>query len=398
MIKKSSTISNPPPQDSPTKVALLEEHRPPTTETGQTKEKCITEERMTLIKERAMQLLTRRIQRCVALQRENANSCSQQQMDQKDHVASPATNARFLQLQAKNDKLKAQVLQSKDRVDKIKKLHTENEKLADEMNKTMCDTVAINMQKGERIRELEERNKKLAKENTDMRTRHRDNAQLIYSLGKSDFDKDQLINNFRKSDMTNEAKMKEQKELIRQLRGMNKSQISAVEAKIQLLQEMVESQKAMRLELREENDRLKVRRVRDSQLINTMKTSERAQKREIAKVRGQMDAMMDAIYILVTQGSAETDEQEEEQVLEEELLDQDDLSTVGPTEEITCPLTREVFVEPVIDYEGNTYEKDAILEWLKTHPTSPITRSRLREDQLIPNRVLKNLILALAYD
>lgn len=199
-----------------------------------------------------------------------------------------------------------------------------------------------------------------------------------------------------------ETKLKEQHKHIEHLQGVSKSQIAAVEVKIQQLQEMVESQKEMALKLRKENDRLKVRRFNDKHVIHSMKAAEQSHRQEVAKVRSQMDAMMDAIFLLITHGSAENDEEEElvdDEYFEEELVDDDDdTSTVGPTEEITCPLTREVFIEPVIDYEGNTYEKDAILEWLKTNETSPITRNELTEDQLVSNRVLKNLISALAYD
>ena len=53
-----------------------------------------------------------------------------------------------------------------------------------------------------------------------------------------------------------------------------------------------------------------------------------------------------------------------------------------------CPITNEVIREPVIDYEGNTYEKSAILKWLNINNTSPITRNPLRSDQLVPNRAL----------
>ena len=57
-----------------------------------------------------------------------------------------------------------------------------------------------------------------------------------------------------------------------------------------------------------------------------------------------------------------------------------------------CPITNEPFVDPVMDHEGNTYEKKAILEWLQRNSTSPITRNPLTIDQLVPNRALKNLI------
>ncbi|CAJ1955833.1 unnamed protein product [Cylindrotheca closterium] len=57
-----------------------------------------------------------------------------------------------------------------------------------------------------------------------------------------------------------------------------------------------------------------------------------------------------------------------------------------------CPITNEPFVDPVVDHEGNTYEKKAIEEWLEQNSTSPITRNPLTLDQLLPNRALKNLI------
>jgi hypothetical protein len=75
------------------------------------------------------------------------------------------------------------------------------------------------------------------------------------------------------------------------------------------------------------------------------------------------------------------------------LIKQSSMKT--PTDESwpTCPLTGAPFVEPVIDYEGNTYEKEAILEWLKNNSTSPITRNPLSPDQLFPNRALKDAII-----
>ncbi len=53
-----------------------------------------------------------------------------------------------------------------------------------------------------------------------------------------------------------------------------------------------------------------------------------------------------------------------------------------------CPITQDIMKEPVIDREGNTYEKSAILEWLKTNNNSPITRNVISASELIPNRAL----------
>ncbi len=42
-----------------------------------------------------------------------------------------------------------------------------------------------------------------------------------------------------------------------------------------------------------------------------------------------------------------------------------------------CPITLQIFQEPVVASDGNTYEKTAILNWFKTNNTSPITRAIL---------------------
>ncbi len=60
-----------------------------------------------------------------------------------------------------------------------------------------------------------------------------------------------------------------------------------------------------------------------------------------------------------------------------------------------CPITQEQVVNPVIDHEGNTYESQAIREWIRANHTSPITRNPLEESNLIPNRALIEAIEAL---
>jgi len=57
-----------------------------------------------------------------------------------------------------------------------------------------------------------------------------------------------------------------------------------------------------------------------------------------------------------------------------------------------CPLTLEIMKDPVIDIYGNTYEKSAIVEWLRKNNTSPLTRGLLNINQLIPNRSLLDSI------
>jgi Mg-chelatase subunit ChlD len=69
------------------------------------------------------------------------------------------------------------------------------------------------------------------------------------------------------------------------------------------------------------------------------------------------------------------------------------MKTVDPNDaSFFCPITGELMLEPVVDHEGNTYEKAAIIEWLRDHTTSPITRNPLSIDQISPNRALQSLI------
>jgi hypothetical protein len=51
--------------------------------------------------------------------------------------------------------------------------------------------------------------------------------------------------------------------------------------------------------------------------------------------------------------------------------------------------------DPVIDPDGNSYERQAIEDWLARNSTSPITRRPLRINDLRPNRALRESIEAL---
>lgn len=64
--------------------------------------------------------------------------------------------------------------------------------------------------------------------------------------------------------------------------------------------------------------------------------------------------------------------------------------TVPPT--YMCSITHEIMKDPVMDPEGNTYERTAIEEWIRRERKSPITRSPLQISDLVPNRALRDLI------
>lgn len=59
-----------------------------------------------------------------------------------------------------------------------------------------------------------------------------------------------------------------------------------------------------------------------------------------------------------------------------------------------CPITHNIMTDPVIDKEGNSWERQSILDWISAHHTSPMTRNRLEAADLSPNRALKDLIEA----
>ena len=42
------------------------------------------------------------------------------------------------------------------------------------------------------------------------------------------------------------------------------------------------------------------------------------------------------------------------------------------TSSFLCPITRELMTDPVIDRDGNSYERSAIENWVRQHGTSPI--------------------------
>jgi uncharacterized protein YegL len=69
------------------------------------------------------------------------------------------------------------------------------------------------------------------------------------------------------------------------------------------------------------------------------------------------------------------------------MLNQDNNTSILPS----CPITGQHMKDPVTTPDGNTYEKEAIEKWLENHNTEPQTRSILRINQLIPNRVLKEM-------
>ena len=65
---------------------------------------------------------------------------------------------------------------------------------------------------------------------------------------------------------------------------------------------------------------------------------------------------------------------------------------VQAPEDMCCPITCELFVDPVVGSDGHTYERSAIERVLQAdYPTSPMTRETL-QPIILPNLTLKKVI------
>ena len=84
----------------------------------------------------------------------------------------------------------------------------------------------------------------------------------------------------------------------------------------------------------------------------------------------------------------------EEEKVEEKNIEMKKNKALKPQipHEFFCPITLEIFRDPVILEDGNTYEKEAIEKWLKENSTSPITNQKLFSTKLIQNLTLRKMI------
>lgn len=65
----------------------------------------------------------------------------------------------------------------------------------------------------------------------------------------------------------------------------------------------------------------------------------------------------------------------------------------GIPSEYICPITQEVFEDPVLAADGYTYEREPILKWLQTgHTASPMTGDQLAHPGLTPNHALRSAV------
>jgi hypothetical protein len=57
-----------------------------------------------------------------------------------------------------------------------------------------------------------------------------------------------------------------------------------------------------------------------------------------------------------------------------------------------CPITFSIIHDPVIDSEGNTYERVAVENWIRANGTSPLTRTTSSVESLYPNHAIADLL------
>jgi hypothetical protein len=60
-------------------------------------------------------------------------------------------------------------------------------------------------------------------------------------------------------------------------------------------------------------------------------------------------------------------------------------------DDIMCPITGQIYLNPVVAADTFTYEQDAILEWFKEHNTSPITNLVISKN-IIPSFKFKKMV------
>jgi len=63
-----------------------------------------------------------------------------------------------------------------------------------------------------------------------------------------------------------------------------------------------------------------------------------------------------------------------------------------PNENFLCPITQEIFKDPVVAADGHTYERSALERWFKNHNLSPLTGTELNTKVTYNNYTLRSII------
>lgn len=63
-----------------------------------------------------------------------------------------------------------------------------------------------------------------------------------------------------------------------------------------------------------------------------------------------------------------------------------------------CPITHAPLQDPLLAADGHSYERRVIVQWLRTHRTSPVTGQVLAHRLLTPNHALRGVIAEIVAD
>ena len=58
---------------------------------------------------------------------------------------------------------------------------------------------------------------------------------------------------------------------------------------------------------------------------------------------------------------------------------------------VLCPITQAVMREPVVASDGHTYERSALMRWMETNDTSPMTNEKIT-NLIVPNYNLRAIM------
>ena len=62
-------------------------------------------------------------------------------------------------------------------------------------------------------------------------------------------------------------------------------------------------------------------------------------------------------------------------------------------EDLCCPISHDLMINPVLISDGHTYEKENIIRWLKTNNKSPLTNEIVKFNYYEQDKFIKNNIL-----
>ena len=115
-----------------------------------------------------------------------------------------------------------------------------------------------------------------------------------------------------------------------------------------------------------------------------------AQNAKAAKKDADIKAANDQLLAAAKQLTAE--EQRTENLRKEVAELSDVLATRPAPRKLTCPITTDLLIDPVVTADGQSYERDAIEKWLRKHDTSPLTGKKLGHKTLAPNQYLRTQV------